>query len=83
MVRIRLARSGQKKRPFYSIVIADIRKKRDGGFIERVGFFNPVAQGQEEKLRLNQERINYWLSQGAQPTERVAKLIKQGAAAEA
>jgi small subunit ribosomal protein S16 len=83
MVRIRLARSGQKKRPFYSIVIADIRKKRDGGFIERVGFFNPVAQGQEEKLRLNQERINYWLSQGAQPTERVAKLIKQGAATEA
>jgi small subunit ribosomal protein S16 len=78
MVRIRLARSGQKKRPFYSIVVADIRDKRDGRFIERVGFFNPIAQGKEEKLRLNQDRINYWLGQGAQPSERVAKLIKQG-----
>ncbi len=83
MVRIRLTRSGQKKRPFYSIVVADRRDKRDGRFIERVGFFNPMAKGQEVTLRLDQERINYWLSQGAQPSERVAKLIKQGAETQA
>lgn len=83
MVRIRLTRSGQKKRPFYSIVVADRRDKRDGRFIERVGFFNPMAQGQEVTLRLDQDRVNYWLSQGAIPSERVAKLIKQGAEAQA
>jgi small subunit ribosomal protein S16 len=83
MVRIRLARSGQKKRPFYNIVVADKRKKRDGRFIERLGFFNPMAKGNEETLRLDQERVNYWLSHGAQPSERVAKLIKQGAQSEA
>jgi small subunit ribosomal protein S16 len=82
MVRIRLARSGQKKRPFYSIVVADKRDKRDGRFIERVGFFNPIAQGKEEKLRIDQERIKYWIGQGAQPSERVAKLIKLNAEAQ-
>lgn len=81
MVTIRLSRSGAKKRPFYSIVVADQRKKRDGRFIERLGFFNPVAKGNEEKLRLDQERVNYWIGQGAQPSERVAKLIKQNAEA--
>ena len=79
MVRIRLSRSGQKKRPFYTIVVADKRKKRDGGFIERIGFFNPVARGNEEILRLDRDRVDYWLGQGAQPSERVAKLIQQGA----
>lgn len=81
MVTIRLSRSGAKKRPFYSIVVADQRKKRDGRFIERLGFFNPVARGNEEKLRLDQERVNYWIGQGAQPSERVAKLIKESAEA--
>lgn len=76
MVVIRLARSGSKKKPFYHITIADRRKKRDGRFIERVGFFNPVAQGGEELLRVDLPRIEYWLGQGAQPSVRVAKLIK-------
>jgi small subunit ribosomal protein S16 len=82
MVRIRLSRGGQKKRPFYTIVVADKRKQRDGGFIEQLGFFNPMARGNEETLRLDQERVDYWLSKGAQPSERVAKLIKQGSQAE-
>jgi small subunit ribosomal protein S16 len=76
MVTIRLARGGSKKRPFYQIVVADKRCKRDGRFIERVGFFNPVARGQEETLRINLERVDHWLGQGAQATERVAQLIK-------
>lgn len=76
MVTIRLARAGAKKRPFYHIVAADSRSPRDGRYIERLGFFNPVASGREEKLKLEQERIDYWLAQGAQPTERVAGLIK-------
>ncbi|RMH44644.1 MAG: 30S ribosomal protein S16 [Gammaproteobacteria bacterium] len=77
MVTIRLARSGSKKRPFYHVTVADSRNARDGRFIERVGFFNPVARGNDEKLRLDLERIEYWLSQGAQTSERVAQLIKQ------
>lgn len=77
MVVIRLARGGSKKRPFYSINVADSRMPRDGRFIERVGFFNPVARGQEETLRLDLERVEYWVSKGAQPTDRVVKLIKQ------
>ncbi len=81
MVTIRLARGGAKKRPFYHIVVADSRRARDGRFIERLGFFNPVAQGNEEKLRLDNERLNYWVSQGAQPSERVAKLVKSQEAA--
>ena len=76
MVTIRLARAGAKKRPFYPIVAADSRSPRDGRYIERLGFFNPIASGREEKLKLEQERVDYWLSQGAQPTERVAGLIK-------
>lgn len=76
MVTIRLARGGAKKRPFYSVVVTDSRNARDGRFIERIGFFNPVARGQEERLRLNGERFAYWVSQGAQPSERVAQLAK-------
>lgn len=76
MVVIRLARGGGKKRPFYHITIADRRNARDGRFIERVGFFNPVARGGEERLRVDLPRCDYWLSQGAQPSARVAKLIK-------
>lgn len=74
MVTIRLARGGSKKRPFYSIVVADSRNARDGRHIERIGFFNPVARGQAERLRLNMERFTYWVSQGAQTSERVAQL---------
>ncbi|MGB4344370.1 MAG: 30S ribosomal protein S16 [Moraxellaceae bacterium] len=76
MVTIRLARGGAKKRPFYSVVVADSRNPRDGRFIERVGFFNPVARGQEERVRIDTERYQYWVSQGAQPSERVAALVK-------
>jgi small subunit ribosomal protein S16 len=75
-VAIRLARSGSKKRPFYHISIADQRNARDGRFIERVGFFNPSARGQEEKLRIDLERVEYWVGKGAQASDRVAKLIK-------
>jgi len=83
MVTIRLARAGAKKRPFYHIVAADSRNPRDGRYIERLGFFNPIASGREERLKLEQERIDYWLSQGAQPTERVAGLIKINAESKA
>ena len=68
MVKIRLARGGAKKRPFYSIVVADQRRAPRSRFIERVGFFNPRAVGNEEKLRIDQERIDYWIGQGAQPS---------------
>ncbi|MDO6563244.1 30S ribosomal protein S16 [Amphritea sp. 1_MG-2023] len=77
MVTIRLARSGAKKRPFYHLTVADSRNPRDGRFIERVGFFNPLAKGQEETLRINQERIEYWVAKGAQLSDRVAKLLKE------
>lgn len=80
MVTIRMARGGAKKRPFYNIVVTDSRNARDGRFIERVGFFNPGAKGNEERLRLDQERIDHWISQGAQPSERVASLLKAGIA---
>ena len=76
MVSIRLARGGSKKRPFYHLVVCDSRSPRDGRYIERVGFFNPCARGQEEELRIDDARVDYWLSQGARPTERVASLIK-------
>ena len=76
MVRIRLARGGAKKRPFYSIVVADQRRAPRGRFIERVGFYNPRAVGGEEKLRIDRERVDYWVSQGAQPTGRVSQLLK-------
>lgn len=76
MVVIRLARSGAKKNPFYHITVADRRNKRDGRFIERVGFFNPVARGGEERLKIDVPRVEYWIRQGAQPSDRVAKLVK-------
>jgi small subunit ribosomal protein S16 len=79
MVTIRLARSGSKKRPFYHVHIAERREKRDGRYIERVGFYNPVATGGEQKLRLDSERIEHWLKLGAQPSDRVAALIKEWA----
>jgi len=72
-----MSRSGAKKRPYYNVVVADSRNKRDGRCIERVGFFNPLAQGQEETLRLDMERITHWISLGAQTSERVASLIMQ------
>lgn len=77
MVRIRLARGGSKKNPFYHIVVADIRCKRDGRFIERIGFYNPVARGGEIPLRIDTARAEYWLRNGAQPTDRVRQLLKQ------
>lgn len=80
MVTIRLARGGAKKRPFYSIVVTDSRNRRDGRYIERVGYFNPVARGQEQRLTVDAERVQYWLGQGAQTSERVAKLLKEQAA---
>ena len=76
MVTIRLARGGSKKRPFYHLTVADQRNPRDGRFIERVGFHNPVARGQEEVTRINMQRIDFWIGQGAQPSDRVAGLIK-------
>ncbi|MEX2468804.1 MAG: 30S ribosomal protein S16 [Pseudohongiellaceae bacterium] len=81
MVTIRLARAGAKKKPFYHVTVADSRRARDGRFIERIGFFNPVARGQEERLRLDLERIEYWKSQGAQISPRVSRLVKDAAAA--
>jgi small subunit ribosomal protein S16 len=81
MVTIRLSRGGAKKRPFYHLTVTDSRKSRDGRFIERVGFFNPVARGQEQRLRIDTDRIAYWQGQGAQLSDRVAKLLKENAAA--
>ena len=77
MVKIRLARGGAKKRPFYHIVVADARSKRDGRRIEKIGFFNPMAKGQEETLRLDLERVDYWTGVGAQLSERVQNLVSQ------
>jgi len=76
MVSIRLSRGGAKKRPFYHIVVTDRRNRRDGRYIERVGFFNPVAKGKEEKIRIDVERVDHWLGNGAQASERVASLLK-------
>jgi small subunit ribosomal protein S16 len=81
MVTIRLARGGAKKRPFYQVVVTDSRSARDGRFLEKVGFFNPTAQGQAEKLRLDTDRINHWVGLGAQLSDRVAKLVKDSAVA--
>jgi small subunit ribosomal protein S16 len=80
MVSIRLSRGGAKKRPFYQIVVADVRAKRDGRYVERVGFFNPIAVGGEARLRVDHARVDHWLSCGAKPTERVAQLLKESAA---
>ena len=79
MVTIRLARGGSKKRAFYHLTVTDSRNARNGRFIERVGFFNPVARGQEERLRVDNDRIEYWQGQGAQLSERVASLVKDAA----
>ncbi|HLF97901.1 MAG TPA: 30S ribosomal protein S16 [Methylococcaceae bacterium] len=83
MVTIRLTRGGAKKRPFYHVVVTDSRNKRDGRYIERVGFFNPVASGKDQRLQLNGERVSHWIATGAQTTERVAALIKEAAKAAA
>lgn len=76
MVTIRLSRGGAKKRPFYHIVVTDSRNRRDGRYIERLGFFNPVAKGAEQTLRLDLERAEHWIAQGARPSDRVRSLIK-------
>ena len=81
MVVIRLARGGSKHRPFYNVVVADSRNRRDGRFIERVGFYNPDANEKQERVRLNAERLNHWVGQGAQMSEAVAKLVKEQQAA--
>mgnify|MGYP003624189587 CR=1 FL=1 len=81
MLMIRLSRGGAKKRPFYHLTVADKREARDGRFVERVGFFNPGAKGQEERLRIDMERIEYWQGQGAQLSDRVATLVKEAVAA--
>lgn len=74
---MRLARGGAKKRPFYSMVVADSRNRRDGKFIERVGFYNPRATGGEESLRIQMDRLTYWQSKGAQLSDTVSRLVKQ------
>ena len=76
MVVIRLARGGSKKRPFYQVVVADKRVARDGRFIEKIGFFNPLARGQEVETRIDLEAYNAWIAKGAQPSDRVASLVK-------
>ena len=76
MVSIRLSRSGAKKRPFYHLVVTDSRNRRDGRYIERVGYFNPVGKEHEENLRIDLERVDYWIGQGAQASDRVASLVK-------
>ena len=77
MVVIRLSRGGVKKRPFYKIVVTDSRKRRDSAFIERIGYFNPIARGQEQRLFVQHDRVEYWRKQGVQMSERVRSLIKQ------
>ena len=77
MVVIRLSRGGAKARPFFNIVVADKRVRRDGRFIERIGFYNPIASGGEEGLRIAQDRLSYWVGVGAQTSATVDRLIKQ------
>ncbi len=77
MVTIRLARHGSKKNPFYHITVAERAARRDGRFVERLGFYNPVAKGQSETLRLDLDRVDYWLGIGARPSEVVKNLIAQ------
>ncbi|HAN80456.1 MAG: 30S ribosomal protein S16 [Gammaproteobacteria bacterium] len=76
MVTIRLSRGGAKKRPFYHFTVTDHRNARDGRFIERVGFFNPMAQGKAERLRVDLERVDHWISLGAKTSDRVKRLLK-------
>ena len=80
MVVIRLARGGAKKRPFYNVVVADSRSRRDGRFIERVGYYNPVASGGETSLNLSHERITHWVGKGARLSDTVAMLVKRSSA---
>ena len=77
MVTIRLTRGGAKKRPFYQVVVTDSRTPRDGRFIERIGFFNPLATGKAERVRINLERVDAWVAQGASLSDRVASLVKE------
>ena len=77
MVVIRLARGGAKKRPFFNVVVADSRRARDGRFIERIGFYDPVAPEGRERLRVNNDRLAYWKGKGAQLSDTVARLVKQ------
>ena len=77
MVSIRLSRAGAKKSPFYHMVVTDSRNGRDGRYIERLGYFNPVAKAHEQNLRIDLERVDYWIGRGAQPSQRVAALIKK------
>lgn len=81
MVTIRLARGGSKKRPFYNIVVTDSRNRRDGRFIERIGFYNPMASGNAEQMRVNNERLAYWTGVGAQLSDTVARITRGAAAA--
>ena len=83
MVTILLSRGGSKKRLFFHVTVTDSRNARDGRFIERVGFFNPIARGQEERLRIDLDRIDAWVQKGAQISPRVARLMKDAATAEA
>ena len=76
MVVIRLSRGGSKKRPFFNIVAADSRNRRDGRFLERVGFYNPVASGNAESLRVAFDRVDYWVKNGAQVSDTVARLVR-------
>lgn len=77
MVTIRLSRGGSKKRPFYHLTVTNSRSARNGRFLERIGFFNPVARGQEERLRIDADRLTHWVGQGAQLSERVEQLVKE------
>lgn len=77
MVVIRLSRAGAKKRPFYNMVVTDSRKRRDGGYIERIGYFNPIARGQEVRLHLEMDKLSHWQSVGAQLSDRVSALIQE------
>jgi len=77
MVVIRLARGGAKKRPFYNVIVTDSRNRRDGRFIERIGFFNPIASGQAEELRIDAARLEYWQSKGAKVSDTVSDLIRK------
>lgn len=77
MVTIRMSRGGAKKRPFYHIVVSDSRNSRDGRCIERIGFFNPIAKGGEERLRIDSARAEHWTAQGAQVSDRVSRLLKE------
>jgi len=76
MVSIRLSRGGAKKRPFYHIIVTDQRNRRDGRYIERLGYFNPIAVDSKDKMRIDVSRVDYWVGQGAQPSDRVKSLIK-------